>query len=112
MNLQPDLGDEVELLDAEVKPSTVNPFQFQQQMDAAMSRFLVVELEVGLTFAKAAINAHWTQELLHNRKLARKAYDTATRLMNQAKLTEAEAKGLDSGLQSLKLALSQLGDQA
>ena len=42
-------------------------------MVTAMFRFLEIELEVGLTFAKAAENAPSTEDLLHNRKLARRA---------------------------------------
>jgi len=80
------------------------------EMDAAMSRFLVVEAGVGRAFAKAAIDARETREALHNRQLARKAYDTIVRLMSQVRLTKADAKTLHRGLQHLKQVLSQLGD--
>lgn len=82
---------------------------FRREMNAAMSRFLQIELQVGQTFAKAAINARWTRESLHNRRLARKAYDTTKRLMD-AKLTKAKSRKISKQLEILKLMLSQLGD--
>jgi hypothetical protein len=75
-----------------------------------MSRFLIVELEVARTFARAAINASWTQDVLHYRNLARKAHDTTRRLMVLTRLTEDQARELAHQLKALKLTLSQLGD--
>jgi hypothetical protein len=83
---------------------------FRLQMNAAMSRFLEIELKIGQTFADAAINSRWTQELLHNRRLARRAYDTTVRLRDHANLAKADARRVDSELQRLKWKLSQLGD--
>ena len=98
------------LLNGDQRLVTADLASFRQQMDAAMSKFLEIELKVGQTFAKAAINAQWTRELLHNRRLARRAYVTTTRLMGSAKLTEANARKVARELQILRLLLSQLGD--
>ena len=87
-----------------------NLSQFKGQMNAAMSRFLEIELEIGQTFADAAIHARWTQELLHNRRLARRAYDTTIRLMRHANLAKADARKVAIKLHRLRQKLSQLGD--
>jgi hypothetical protein len=85
-------------------------FQFRRQMDVAMSRFLEIELEIGRTFAEAAIQAPWTAEALHNRRLARRAYDTTIRLMHRAKFEKAGVRKFSRDLERLKCLLSQLGD--
>jgi len=90
--------------------SKVDLSLFRQQMDSAMARFLVIEVEVGIGFARAAHHALWTRDLLHNRELARKAYDTALQRMDHVRLAEREAKRLMKDLQKLRLALYQLGD--
>jgi len=88
----------------------MDALRFRHEMDAAMSRFLAVEVEVGHAFAKAATDARWTREVLHNRRLARRAYDTATRLMRQVRFAEGEAQTLARRLENLRLSLSKLGD--
>ena len=108
VNLPP--NDKAEVLNGNERLLTVELASFRQEMDAAMSKFLEIEVEVGQTFAKAAANAQWTHELLHNRRLARRAYDTTTRLMTSAKLTEVNARKIARELQILRLMLSQLGD--
>ena len=81
-----------------------------QQVDTALSRLLVIEAEIGLTFAQAAISSNSTGECLHNRRLARQAYDNAERWMLRARLDDKETKALCSKLQLLKTELCRLGD--
>jgi len=83
-----------------------------QELDTALGRLAVIETEVGMTFALAAIHAESTQDCLHNRKLARRAYDTAQRWMDRGKLDERELKLLHSKLRMLGSVLRQLGDPA
>lgn len=75
-----------------------------------MFRFLEIELEVGITFAKAAENAASTEDLLHNRKLARRAYDSVLRHTSRANSTGLETKRITTRLRKLRLALFRLGD--
>ena len=82
----------------------------RMQMYTAMFRFLKIELGVGLTFARAAQHALWTSDLLHNRRLARKAYDAVVRRIEKVRFSKDEAKEIASRLQQLRLALLQLGD--
>jgi hypothetical protein len=82
----------------------------RQQLDAAMTRYLVIELEVGLAFAQAAANAEHTKDLLHNRQIARRAYDSACMLMRRAYFHNIELHYLQNTLQKLRLALRGLGD--
>jgi hypothetical protein len=83
-----------------------------QELDAAIGRLAVIETEVGMTFALAALHAESTQECLHNRQLARTAYDTAQKWMNRTKFKGDEEKVLCSKLLILGSALRRLGDPA
>jgi hypothetical protein len=83
-----------------------------QELDTALGRLAVIETEVGMTFALAAIHAESTHDCLHSRKLARHAYDTAKRWIDRGKLDEDETKVLRSKLRLLGSALRQLGDPA
>jgi len=81
-----------------------------QQVDTALSRLLVIETEVGLTFAQAAIDAGSTAECLHCRILARRAYDNAGRWLTRARLTDEDTQALRNKLQLLGRTLRKLGD--
>jgi hypothetical protein len=87
-----------------------NPIAIWQQVDAARYRFIGVETDLGLTFARAAIGAHSTDECLHDRQLARKAYDTAAKIMTTSVLAGRQAATLRRKLQLLKDLLGRLGD--
>lgn len=81
-----------------------------EQVDTALSRLLVIEAEIGLTFAQAATSADSTGECLHNRRLARQAYDNALRWVHNARLDDEDVKALRWRLQLLKAELCRLGD--
>lgn len=81
-----------------------------QQTNAAMVRFLSLEAEIGLNFAQAAMEASWTEDVLRNRQFARRAYETACRLLQRAKFTEAEAMDFMDKLARLHQFLRHLGD--
>ncbi|HYK37593.1 hypothetical protein [Alloacidobacterium sp.] len=81
-----------------------------QQVDTALSRLLVIEAEIGLTFTQAANAANSTGECLHNRRLARQAYDNARNWMRRARLDDTDAKALCSKLELLGNELCRLGD--
>lgn len=75
-----------------------------------MARFLMVEVEVGESFAKAANDADSTREVLHYRLLARRGYNTATRMAGHLKMENREAKTLAHALVRLNSALRDFGD--
>jgi hypothetical protein len=81
-----------------------------QQIDSAIQQFLVVEVDIGMTFAEAAMSASSTSERLHNRQLARRAYDTGLRWMIRARFTRQDTKTYHRRLRQLRLVLNQLGD--
>src|SRR5215475_13086499 len=81
-----------------------------QQVDTAIQEFLVLEVSVGMTFADSATRAHSTKEGLHNRKMARRAYDTGMRWRTRARFTQQDTKVYDRKLRELRLALNRLGD--
>jgi hypothetical protein len=81
-----------------------------QQVDTAIQQFLVLEVDIGMTFAKSAVQAQSTGECLHNRRLARQAYDTGLRLLPRARFTEEDTRAYHRRLKQLRLALNRLGD--
>lgn len=97
-------------LSAVAGPHMRNSVAIWQQVNEATYGFLTVEADIGLTFAKSAVNAISTQECLRHRRLARRAYNTAEKIMTKAALTPGEAKILVQKMQLLKRLLSRLGD--
>lgn len=87
-----------------------NAGEIWQQIDTAVCRLMFLEAAVGMTFAEAAINAYSTDECLHNRKMARRAYDTAQTWMHRGRLTDVETKDLRAKLLCLGEILRRLGD--
>jgi hypothetical protein len=83
-----------------------------QQVDSALCRLLILETDIGMNFARVATFADSTGESLHNRRLARRAYDTAEKWMARARLTSEEKKILSVRMKSLREALRGLGDPA
>jgi hypothetical protein len=81
-----------------------------QQVDSAIQHFLILEVDIGMTFAEAATHASSTQERLHNRRLARKAYDSSAKWFARARFTEPDARTHNLKLRELRLALNKLGD--
>jgi hypothetical protein len=84
-----------------------------RQLEDAMLSFLSVELEVGLMFARAARGTEDVGELLHNRRLARKAYDTFEKMIQQnrqVRMTNAVEHDLRNRQRALWNALKTLGE--
>jgi hypothetical protein len=81
-----------------------------QQVDTAIQQFLILEVRVGMTFAETATRAQSTDECLHNRQLARRAYDTGVRWRARARFTQEDTRVYGRKLQELRLALNRLGD--
>jgi hypothetical protein len=86
------------------------PATIWQEIEATLLSFLLVELDLGMTFAKAAADAAETRERLHNRMLARSAYDTVVRLESKAKPAGESAAELAAKMAELRSALCGLGD--
>jgi hypothetical protein len=87
-----------------------NPAILWHQIDAAIYKFLLVEADIGLTFAQAAIHATCTEECLHCRGIARQSYDVAQKGMHRGHFSKREAKNLCGKLKRLRRALEQSGD--
>lgn len=80
------------------------------QVDTAIQQFLVIEVTIGMTFARAGMNALTTGECLRSRQLARRAYDTGSRWVERARFTAEGIKTYRRKLQELRFALNRLGD--
>lgn len=81
----------------------------RREIEAALLRFLLLELDLGMTFAKAAEDATETRERLHSRMLARRTYETVVRLGGKVQPTEKRAE-LEAKMARLISALRGLGD--
>lgn len=71
--------------------------------------FLRIDSEVGLTFSGIALVATDRETRGRTTNVARKAYDTITRLRERIVLTDAEEAALDHNLLRLKGELQSLG---
>jgi GAF domain-containing protein len=72
--------------------------------------FLKADIEVALTFAGIARAADNSKERERNRRAARKAYDTAVRMIGRVDLTDHDARVLGRSLARLKSELRGLGE--
>ena len=81
-----------------------------QQVDTAIQQFLIVELDLGMTFARAAAAADNTEERLHSRRLARKVYDLGLRWVSRARFNGEDTKTYYERLRQLRIAINKLGD--
>lgn len=75
-------------------------------------KFLLTEIETGLTFAHVAVTAKPNQKdkIERNRKNARKAYDTLLRFQPQVSFSEEENAKFKAGKKKLEAALRVLGE--
>lgn len=72
--------------------------------------FIKTELDTGLMFCSIALTAGSLEKIARNTGNARKAYDTALRLVPQLILTLQESEQFDSKFARLKHKLVQLGE--
>jgi hypothetical protein len=80
------------------------------KLEAAMWAFLSMELDVGLMFARAATGTADVGEVLRNRRLARKAYDTFDRMIERIPGKSTDGDGLKVRQATLLQALRDLGE--
>ena len=75
------------------------------------AHFLLIDSEIGLTFARIASGASNQEKRRRTAQTARTAYDTIMRLRKHTNLDEAERKKLDDNVQRLKSELQRLGQK-
>ena len=74
--------------------------------------FLMVDLDLSLTFADAALDDNHDEEKRErNRVSARKGYDSVVHLMNQIEIPAPQQHELEQKLRKLKSALEQVGER-
>lgn len=103
--------------DPEAEPCYAAPKPTPEDMLATIERhnktctdFLKAEVETAATFTKIARTAQNPAEQQRNRRVARQAYDTVTRLIGRVNLTGADLQILETRLARLKSGLRQLGE--
>ena len=72
--------------------------------------FIKTELQTGLMFSSIALAAASAQKIARNTANARKAYDTALRLVQRVTLTTEESEQFEHAFARLKRELVQLGE--
>ena len=80
------------------------------RLNRASVDFLKADVSTALTFTGIALEADDPGKRDRNRRAARKAYDTITRLMLRVTLTDGDASILARNLQRLKSELAKLGE--
>jgi hypothetical protein len=81
-----------------------------QDADTALKQFVIVEVNLGITFADSASCELSTRDRLRNRQLAKRAYDSAVKWLPKVSFTRIETKAYYTKLHKLRLALNRLGD--
>jgi hypothetical protein len=75
-------------------------------------RFLKVDLDVALNFAKIALHSQSNRgRRTRNQANARKAYDTVIQWKNRLEISREDAVEIDAKLRELRAALEQLGEK-
>jgi hypothetical protein len=92
------------------KPTVDEFLSTQSRVNKVSVDFLKVDLQAALTFASLALEADDGDKRERNRRSARKAYDTITRLIDRVTLAEEEAESLKQDLERLKSDLVRLGE--
>ena len=72
--------------------------------------FLRTELELGLLFARIALDSNHKAKTLRNTANARLAYDTALKLRDKLLLASTESSNIGTSLELLKGQLLELGE--
>ena len=72
--------------------------------------FLKIDVQTGLIFTDLALHADSKSKKDRNRKSARKAYDTVTRLLPKVTLSKLDGKILTRNLKRLRSDLIKLGE--
>jgi len=82
--------------------------RLRSQTNSIGAEFMQIDAEIALTFAGMALKAHSPEKRERQIEVARKAYDTITRLRQKFDLSEPERDKLDASLRRLKSELHEL----
>lgn len=75
-------------------------------------KFMLIDLDVGLTLAKIAGNASDSRKRTRNEATAHRALDTVLHLFSESELSDHERKVIEGKIAELRAALIRLGSQA
>ena len=91
-------------------PTTEELLATRELVNRAAVDFLKVDVETALTFLFSARNTDDKARQKRNRKAARRAYDTVTKLMRRVKLSDQDARTIIVGLEQLRSELQDPGE--
>jgi hypothetical protein len=92
------------------RPTVDELLASKSRFNKATTDFLKIDLETALTFTALALQAQDREKKERNRKAARKAYDTITRLISRVTFSEVEANAFKENLERLRSDLIKLGE--
>ena len=87
----------------------MNAHDVKANANAAMVRFLKLDLDMAMTFVDIAERAASNERAARCLSEARKAYDTVLRMINSVDLSNPERTELQKRLATLKSTLQRLG---
>lgn len=93
-----------------VRPTVDQLITTQKQFRRVSADFLKADLETALTFCQIARNTDSEARQQRNRRSARKAYDTISRLLAKTEVSDADARFLKQNMKRLKSQLKGLGE--
>lgn len=92
------------------RPTAIEMLALGKQFNQTGTEFLKVDVATALTFASTARLSQDPAKKLRNRKSARLAYDTVTRMIERVTLGASDAAELTANLKRLKAELIELGE--
>jgi hypothetical protein len=84
--------------------------RLRQDLTSHRVDFLVADLDLGITFARIALESGSDDTRARNRRNARKAYDTTLCFLPRGRPTRPERKQINEKLAALKSRLQSLGE--
>jgi hypothetical protein len=84
--------------------------RLREQLKSTQIAFLLTDLQIGITFAKMAMESSKEEIRTKTTRKARRAYDIVLRFLSTVGLKQAEEKEIGEELASLKLVLQSLGE--
>jgi hypothetical protein len=86
------------------------PKRLDDRTERDKVRFLMSELETGLTFANLAMDSSDAEKIATNTRNARKAYETILRFLPETALTQTDEREIAAALSALQSELQVLGE--
>ena len=82
-------------------------YELQREHEAAKFRFVLMELEVAITFAQTALNSDSDEKAARNVANSKRAYGAAIKFLQQSAITPEMSKLVGDRIQRLSILLGE-----